>query len=57
VHGGCGWVDPACGHKGERGKRPKKHHNDDKPSNKGSEETLPTRGLGRDVWRCGHTSG
>jgi hypothetical protein len=34
VYRGCGRVDPPRGHKKERGKRPKKHHGDDKPSNK-----------------------
>jgi hypothetical protein len=63
VHGGCRRVDPPCGHKEQRGKRPKKHHGDDKPLDKrsektlgGSEETLPERGLGGCVWACGHTS-
>jgi hypothetical protein len=56
VHGGCGRVDPPCGHKEQRGKRPKKHHGDDKPLKKRSEETLPEWGLGGCVWACGHTS-
>jgi hypothetical protein len=46
VHHGCRWVDPPGGQKDQRGKRPEKDHADDKPSNKGSEEALPKRGLG-----------
>jgi hypothetical protein len=56
VHRGCRWVDPPGGHKDQRGKRPKKHHADDKPSNKGSDETCPKRGLGVCVRQCSHIS-
>jgi hypothetical protein len=56
VQGGCRRVNPPCSHKSQRGKRPKKHHNKAQPQNKGSEETLPRRGLGGDLWRCCHTS-
>jgi hypothetical protein len=56
VHRGCRWVDPPGGHKDQRGKRPNKHHADGKPSNKGSEETLPKRGLGVCVWPWSHIS-
>jgi hypothetical protein len=52
VHRGCRWVDPTGGQKGQRGKRPKKHHADDKPSNKGWEEARPKRGLGLWVRYC-----
>jgi hypothetical protein len=54
VEGGCGWVNPACGHEGERGKRPQSHRHDDKPSKKGTEAVLPKRGLGRDFWTWSH---
>jgi hypothetical protein len=56
VHHGCRWVDPPGGHKDQRGKRPKKHHADNKPSNKGSEEARPKRGLGVCVRYCSHIS-
>jgi len=39
VHCGCRRVDPPGGHKDQRRNRPKKHHSDDKPSNKRSEAT------------------
>ena len=48
------WIDPPGGHKDQRGKRPKKHHADDKPSNKGSDEGLPKEGLDVCVQRCSH---
>jgi len=50
VHRGCRWVDPPGGRKHQRGKHPNEYHAGDKPSNKGSEETLPKRGLGVCVW-------
>jgi hypothetical protein len=56
VHCGCRWVDPPGGHKDQRGKRPKKHHADDKPSYKGSQEARPKRGLGVCVRHCSHSS-
>jgi hypothetical protein len=56
VHRGRRWVDPPGGHKDKRGKRPKEHHADDKPSNKGSEEASPKRGLGVYVRHCSHIS-
>jgi hypothetical protein len=56
VQGGGRRVDPLCGHKGQRGKRPKKYYSEAKPSNKGSEEALPSRGLGGRVGRCSHIS-
>jgi hypothetical protein len=56
VHRSCRWVDPPGGHKDQRGKRPKKHHSDDKPSNEGSEEGRPKRGLGVRVRDCSHIS-
>jgi hypothetical protein len=46
VHRGCRWVDPPNGRKHQRGKCPNEHHAGDKPSNKGTEDTLPKRGLG-----------
>jgi hypothetical protein len=46
VHHGCRWVDPPGGQKQQCGKRPQKHHTDDKPSEKGSDETLPKGVLG-----------
>ena len=39
VHRGGRGVDPPGRHKNQRSRRPKKHHADDKPPNKGSEET------------------
>jgi hypothetical protein len=56
VHRGCRWVDPAGGHKGQRGKRPKKHHADDKPSKKGSKGARTKRGLVACVWLFSHIS-
>jgi hypothetical protein len=56
VEGGGGRVDPPCGHKGERGKGPKSYQNEDKPSKEGTEGMLPKRGLGGNVWGCGHIS-
>jgi len=52
----CWWVDPPGGRKGQRRKRPKQHHADDKPSNKGSQETRPKPGLGVCVRDCSHIS-
>jgi hypothetical protein len=46
VHRGGRWVDPPSGQKDQRGKRPKKHHADGKPSNKGSQKTFLKRHLG-----------
>jgi hypothetical protein len=57
MEGGRGWVDPARGHKGQRGKRPKSHQNEDEPSKKGAEGMFPGRGLRGNVWRCSHPSG
>jgi hypothetical protein len=54
VHRGCRWVDPPGGHKDQHGERPNKHHTDDKPSNKGSDGTLPKRSLGVCVWPWSH---
>jgi hypothetical protein len=54
VHRGCGRVDPPGGHKDQRGKRPKKHYADDKPSNKGPDGGLAKQGLDVCVQRCGH---
>jgi hypothetical protein len=56
VHRGCRRVNPPRGHKGQCGKRPKKHYSEAKPSNKGPEETLPSRGLGGRVGLCSHIS-
>jgi hypothetical protein len=56
VHRGSRWVDPPGGHKDQRGKRPKKHHSEDKPSTQGSEEALSKRDLGVRVRRCSHIS-
>jgi len=50
VHGGGRWVDPAGRPKDQHRKRPKKRHSDEKPSNEGSEEAFPKRGLGGCVW-------
>jgi len=56
VHRGR-WVDPSSGQKDQRGKRPKKHRADDKPSNQGSEKTPAKRRIGRCyVWLFTHTS-
>jgi hypothetical protein len=54
MHRGCGWVDPPSSHKCQRGKRPKSHHGDDKPSDERPEEALPTRGLSACGWSCSH---
>src|ERR1017187_275733 len=56
VHRGCRWVAPPGGQKDQRGKRPNKHHADDKPSNKGPEEARPKPGLGVRVRHCNHVS-
>jgi hypothetical protein len=56
VHRGCRWVDPPGRHKHQRGKRPNEHHAGDKPSNEGTEETLPKRGFGGCVWPWSHIS-
>jgi hypothetical protein len=56
VHRGCRWVDPPGGHEDQRGKRPKKHRSDDKPTNKGSEEALPKRSHCVCVRHCSHFS-
>jgi len=40
VHRSCRWVNPPCGQKSQRGKRPNKHRADDKPSSKGSEKAF-----------------
>jgi hypothetical protein len=56
VHCGCRWVDPPGGHKDQSGKRPKKRHADDKPSNKGPEKALAKRRLGVCVWLFSHIS-
>ena len=56
VHRRCRWVDPPGGHKRQRGKRPEKHHADDEPSNKESEEPRPRRGLGLCVRHGNHIS-
>src|ERR1017187_2131110 len=52
-HRGGRWVDPPGGYKDQRGKRPKKHHADDKPSNRGPEEICSKRGPGVRVRHCG----
>jgi hypothetical protein len=57
VHGSCWRVDPPGGHKNQRGKRPKKRHADDKPSNKGSEQACPKRGFGVCVGHCSDIQG
>jgi hypothetical protein len=56
VHRGCRWVDPPGGHEDQRGKRPKKYYADNNPSNKGSEEARPKRGLGVCVLHCSYIS-
>src|SRR5882757_3513715 len=56
VHRGCWWVNPSDGHEGQDSKRPKKHHADDKPLNKGPEEACPTRGPGERFQHCSHIS-
>jgi hypothetical protein len=56
VHHGRRRVDPPGGHKDQCGKRPKKHHADDKPSNKGSEEARPKRRRRVYVRHCSHIS-
>jgi hypothetical protein len=57
VHRGCGRVDPPGGYKEENGKQPKKHHEENKPSNQRSKKTLATRGFDGCVWKCSHNSG
>src|SRR5258708_12615 len=52
VHRGCRGIDPPGGHKGQSGKRQKKHYADNKPTNKGSEGTRPNRSLGMCVRHC-----
>src|SRR5689334_6224498 len=54
VHCGCRWVDPPRGEKDHRGKRPRKHHTDDKPAYKGSKKPLPKRRLGVSIWPFSH---
>ena len=44
VHRGRRRGNPLGGDKDQCGKRPKKHHADDKPSNQGSEESRPKLG-------------
>ena len=56
VHHSGRWVDPPGGQKDQRGKQPKERHSDDKPSNNGSEDTLPKRGFGVCVWPWSHIS-
>jgi hypothetical protein len=50
VHCSCRWVDPPDGNKQQRGDRPKNQCTEDKPSTKGSEETLPKLALGGRGW-------
>ena len=50
----CRWVNPAGGRKNQRGQRPKKHHADDKPSKKGSENGRPKQVFDGGVWRGSH---
>jgi hypothetical protein len=52
----CRWVDPPGGRKDQRGKRPKKRHGYNKPSNEGSKEVIPTWVLSAWVRGCGHIS-
>jgi hypothetical protein len=54
VHRGCRRVDPPGSHKDQRGMRPKNHNTNDKPSNKGSQETLPKRKFG-ERWMALHS--
>jgi hypothetical protein len=54
VYRGCGRVDPPSGHKEQRGKRPKKHCGDDKPSDEGPQTTFAARGLAACGWSCSH---
>src|ERR1700675_3936499 len=56
VHRGRRRVAPPGGQKDQRGKRPKKHHADDKPLKKGSEEARAKRGLGLCVRYFSHNS-
>ena len=56
VHRGGRWVDPPGSHKDQRSQRPKKRHSDDKPSNEGSERTLPKRDLRLWGWAFHHIS-
>jgi hypothetical protein len=55
VHRSCGWVDPAGRYKHQSGKQPKKYDADESPSNKGSKESRPKRGLGVCVRHFRHT--
>jgi hypothetical protein len=57
VHSGCGRVNPPGGHKGERGKRPKKRYSEAKPADIGEEGTLPGRVFGGCGWAFSHISG
>jgi hypothetical protein len=56
VYRGGRWVDPPGGNEKQRGKRPKQQRSEEQPSNKGSETTLPKRGLGACFQRCSHIS-
>jgi hypothetical protein len=56
VHRGGRWVDPPGNHKDHHGKRPKKRHSDEKPSNEGSKRTFPERTLGVFVRIFSHIS-
>ena len=56
VHHGCRWVDPPSGHNEQRGKRPEKRRTDNEPSENGSDEPLPKRGLAGRVRAFSHIS-
>jgi hypothetical protein len=54
MHRSRRWIDPPGGYEGQRGKRPKKHHADGKPSNRSSEEASRKGGLGVCIRHCRH---
>lgn len=56
VHRGSRWVDPPGSYKDQHGKRPKKRHSDEKPSNEGSESAFPMGVFEECVWVFSHTS-
>src|SRR5262249_7593249 len=56
VHRGRRWVDPPCSQKAHRGKRPRTHYTNDKPSEKGSKEIPPKQDIGLCVWPRSHPS-
>jgi hypothetical protein len=54
MYRGCRWVDPSGRYKKQRGKRPKKDDEDEKPSDERAETTVATRAF---IWHSGYGSG